>query len=67
MTREEGSAMCVLCGAEYPAILVSESIPFDEDLATEMSISMDCILLRPKQERVVPFEIESPLEELIVV
>lgn len=66
MTRGEGSAMCLLCGAEYPTILVSESIPFEEDFATEMSISMDCILMRPKQERVVPSEIESSLEEPIV-
>jgi hypothetical protein len=46
---ENGQAVCLGCDAEYSNILLSESREEDwEKVAMEMSVSIDCLLVKPK-------------------
>ncbi len=60
-------AVCLNCGAEYSNILVSESIPFDGDTVSEMSVSMDYAPVRSKNRNGIPIETQIPVEETIIV
>lgn len=60
-------SVCLQCGVEYSNILVSESIPFEEDEPVEISISMESTFVRRKTEVTLPLGINPAIGESIAV
>ncbi|MFQ6105546.1 MAG: hypothetical protein ACE5NL_00545 [Candidatus Hydrothermarchaeaceae archaeon] len=48
LQKESGRRVCLGCDAEYPNIVISESVAEDGQVATEHSISIECMLVKPK-------------------
>ncbi len=64
LSKEGDTAVCYGCGIECSNVVISESIPFDGEFASEVSISMDCTLAKPKPpERPMPLEAEVSISE----
>ncbi len=64
--KVNGASICHGCGVEYSNVVVSESIPFDDELASEVSISMECTLAKPKPpERPMPLDADVVIADAI--
>lgn len=53
LSRESGRLSCACCGADYSNMLLSESRSEDESSEVlELSISVDCVQIKPKLGKV---------------
>jgi uncharacterized Zn finger protein (UPF0148 family) len=67
LCTEDGHVSCVSCDTKYSDVIMSETRRDDEKAVTlETSISMECLLVKPKFEKaLVPGLLNVPVEEAV--
>ncbi len=67
LCKEDGHIACMGCGTEYSDVIMSETKREDEkEITVETSISMECLLVKPRFERAPVLELlDVPAKEAV--